>query len=506
MNLNNEHIDYINTWKADWNKFAREYFRVTLDPDQAAILEAIQHNRRVSVRSGTARGKDFVAAVASLCFLYLHYPSKVILTAPTDRQVKKIMLSEVKKLYNKALFPLGGKVLNDAITFEKDSTWYLLGFKSSDENTESWTGFHSPNLMVVVTEASGLSQTTFDAIEGILQGNSRLVLCFNPNRASGEAYNSTRSKLYKSFKLNCLNSPNVKAKKIIIPGQVDYKWVKEKLDKGWATPIKETQINKAKHDFQFEGTWYRPTDLFRIKVLGEFPEQSEDILIPLSWIEAANEKWERISKNEEILQQYLSQTLYLGADIAGMGRDLTSLCHRYENYVHRFEPVSSNDHMVASGTIKQILKRKNSYAFIDTIGEGAGVYSRLDEQGVKNAISCKGSYHAKGLTDITGEYKFLNLRAYMYWALRDAINPNNPNSLALPKDEDLTQELTETKWEFGSDGKIKIEPKEKIKERIGRSPDKADSLSYSFYPMSRVQIEKIKPVNIHQLRGMGVHI
>jgi len=49
-------------------------------------LEAIQAFRRTSVRSGHAAGKDYVAAVASLCFLYLNIPSKVINTAPpTDR-------------------------------------------------------------------------------------------------------------------------------------------------------------------------------------------------------------------------------------------------------------------------------------------------------------------------------------------------------------------------------------------------------------------------------------
>ena len=134
------------------------------------------------------------------------------------------MLSEISKIYKNARINLGGELWTHKITFS-DSDWFLLGFKTKDKKPEDWTGFHSPNLMVVVTEASGIDQVTFDAIEGILTGNSRLVLIFNPNRTTGEAYQSTRSPLYEKFKLNCLNAVNVRAKKILIPGQVDFEWI-----------------------------------------------------------------------------------------------------------------------------------------------------------------------------------------------------------------------------------------------------------------------------------------
>ena len=49
-----------------------------------------------------------------------------------------------------------------------------------ENNTEAWSGFHAVNTMFVVTEASGLSEAVFNAIEGNLQGNSRLLLVFNP--------------------------------------------------------------------------------------------------------------------------------------------------------------------------------------------------------------------------------------------------------------------------------------------------------------------------------------
>ena len=118
---------------------------------------------------------------------------------------------------------------------------------------------------------------------------------------------------------------------------------------------------------------------------------------------------------------------------------------------------------------------------IDTIGEGAGVHSRLQEMGC-NSISAKFSESAEDLHDLTGEREFANMRAYCYWAVRDALDPRLGGALALPPDDELTQELTALHWEVQSNGKIRIIPKDEIKELLGRSPDKSDALALSYFP------------------------
>ena len=90
-------IDLMRSWREDWNRFVRDGLGVTLDREQQEILSSVQFNPRTSVASGTARGKDFVAACAAISFLYLTprwntqrqliENTKVALTAPTDRQV-----------------------------------------------------------------------------------------------------------------------------------------------------------------------------------------------------------------------------------------------------------------------------------------------------------------------------------------------------------------------------------------------------------------------------------
>ena len=493
-------------WKDDWNKFATDVGGVCLDKEQQEILYAIQTGRRIFVRSGKGRGKEIVADIASVSFLYLtvfdddwnFHATKVVNTAPTGRQIRNIMIPEISKFFSKGYAKgyLPGRMMADGIRFGEDilRDWYMVGFKAGDDAIEAWSGIHAPNVMVVVTEASGIDQITFDSIEGILQGNSRLVLIFNPNRMTGEAYKSQTSPQYRKFVLNCMNAPNVineakyrrgeitqaEFKKLWIPGQVDYTWLDEKVRKpGWATIISEKDVNPAEFDFEWEGNWYRPSDLFRVKVLGEFPKESEEQLIPIAWVEAAQQRW----------QQYVEQgwdlpdPLRLGADIAGMGRDMTVFCKRFGVFVDSFDVYPKTTHMEDAGRIKHLLAgHRNSKGFIDTIGEGAGVYSRLEEQGVTNAISVKFSEGARGLTDETQGYEFANMRAYLFWCIRDWLNPAFGSEACLPPDDELTEELTTIEYKFQSNGKILIQEKDEIKKKIGRSPDKADALANTFYP------------------------
>lgn len=480
-----DEVQIISEYRADWNRFAREILNVRLDSEQQQILSAVQKNRRVAVSSGNARGKDYVAAVAALCFLYLNSPSKVVCTAPTGRQVTAIMMSEISKIHNQTRIPLGGELLSNMIKFPSDPDWFLIGFKAGDKATESWSGFHSPNIMVVVTEASGIEQTTFDAIEGILTGNSRLLIVFNPNRITGQVYKAMRSPEYVKFTLNSLFAPNVTSKKIIYPGQVDWQWINERVKPGWVTEISADEADKTKHDFQWEGKWYRPGILFLVKVIGQFPPEGEDILIPFSWLEAANDRWRKLQGNVP------PAMLKLGVDVAGMGSDNTVFVPRREKYIEGFEvipmpPVKSEIHMKTAGLIKNRIA-SGGLALIDTVGEGAGVFSRLVEQQVGGAVSVKGSESAEGLTDITGARTFANMRAYLHWAVRDALDPAFGFNLAIPPCPELEEEISAIHWTTRSNGKIIIEDKDDIKKVIGRSTDYIDPLANTFYPVQLMQ-------------------
>ncbi len=491
---NDSNISVYRAWQNDWNKFVRDVLKARLDNEQKAIINSVQFNSMTAVASGTSRGKDFVAACASLCFLYLTPKfdakgnlienTKVAMTAPTGRQVTNIMVPEIRRLMRNAKVLPGRIVSGDIRTSYEE--WFLTGFKADDDNEEAWSGFHAANTMFVVTEASGISERVFSAIEGNLQGNSRLLLVFNPNVPYGYAARAMTSNRFKKFRLNSLNAENVVNKKVTIVGQVDYEWVVDKIQ-NWCTVIAPSDFNEGEGDFHYEldgiSRTYRPNDLFRVKILGIFPKVGEDVLIPLHWIELANSRW--IERNQFVVVSELGSKK-IGADIAGMGRDSSVLCNRFDDYVEAFLSYQSGgraDHMAIAGRLAQALTANpDNKAFIDTIGEGAGVYSRLIELGYENAISCKFSEGARGLKDETGIYEFTNMRAFLFWAVRDWLNPANKHEACLPQNDKFAEEATSIKWKFQSDGKIFIEPKEDIKKRIKRSPDHFDSLACTFYP------------------------
>lgn len=478
-------------WRKDWNLFCKEVLHVNLDEEQQAIISAVQTNKMVAVASGTSRGKDFVAACAAMCFMYLTprwnknhrliENTKIAMTAPTGRQCINIMIPEIARLFrNSKVLP--GRMLSDGIR-TNSAEWFLTAFKASDDNTEAWSGFHAVNTMFIVTEASGVSETTFNAIEGNLQGNSRLLLVFNPNVTTGYAAKAMKSSRFKKFRLNSLNAENVVKKRNVIPGQVDYEWVKDKVH-NWCELIQKEDFNSGEGDFMFEGSFYRPNDLFRIKVLGLFPKATEDTLIPIEWLELAHDRWKNLKAENFVSRKYAR----VGIDVAGMGRDSSCFVPRYGNYVPEIKIHQSGgkaDHMKVAGVAVQWLCEKNAKVMIDTIGEGAGVYSRLLELGYDNAYSCKFSEGTKGLHDITGQYEFANMRAYCYWAVRDWLNPKNGFHPALPPCDELDAELTEVHWSFQSSGSIIIEPKDNIKSRLKRSPDRSDALASTFYPNTK---------------------
>lgn len=483
----NKYDKKMRAWRRDWTLFAKEVLHARLDDEQKAILRAVQTERMVAVASGTARGKDYIAAVACLCFMYLTprwkdgklvKNTKIAMTAPTDRQVRNIMVPEVRRLF-KSAGVLPGRLVGYDIRTQYEE-WFLTGFKSSADNTEAWSGFHAVNTMFVVTEASGISETIYNAIEGNLQGNSRLLIVFNPNVTTGYAAKAMKSARFKKFRLNSLHAENVVSKKEVIPGQVDYEWVKDKVET-WCIRIRKEEFNDGEGDFEWEGSWYRPNDLFRVKVLGMFPKVSEYVLIPYEWIELANQRWMEL--REEGFEP--KKKCRLGVDVAGMGRDSSVLAPRYGNYLAEFEVHNSAgvaDHMHVAGMTIPYLKKKGVKAFIDTIGEGAGVYSRLKELGYQHAYSCKFSEGANNLHDITEVYTFANMRAYLYWALRDWLNPKNGFQPAVPPNDFFLQECTEVHWKFQSSGSIIMESKDDIKKRLGRSTDFLDAVANTFYP------------------------
>lgn len=195
-------------------------------------------------------------------------------------------------------------------------------------------------------------------------------------------------------------------------------------------------------------------------------------VLPRSWVHAAMQRWVKRSGNGNVV----------GADIARGGDDKTVFAPRdgdyyYPLFKHPGVETPDSDAVLAF-IVTDGLDKKGVRYNVDVIGIGASVY----DMGRKYEYEMVPINFGAGsdATDKSGTLRFINLRAEVYWAFREALDPKSGREIMLPPDDELEADLCAARWAPQSNG-IKIEAKEEIKKRIGRSPDCADAVVLSNY-------------------------
>ena len=118
------------------------------------MLWSVRKHKRTAVRSGNTIGKSFVAADVVMDWLFTHRPSKVVTTASSCKQVEEILWKEIRVAVSHSKWPIDTKPLNTAWNFSDD--WFAIGI--STDTPVNLQGFHSPALLVLIDEASGISK------------------------------------------------------------------------------------------------------------------------------------------------------------------------------------------------------------------------------------------------------------------------------------------------------------------------------------------------------------
>lgn len=120
---------------------------------QEEVLWSVRKNKRTVVKSGNTIGKSFIAADVVMDWLSTHTEAKVITTAPTFTQVEEILWKEIRSYCFQSKIPIGVEPLNVQLKF--NDNLFALGISTNE--TGRMQGFHSPHLLVVLDEASGIS-------------------------------------------------------------------------------------------------------------------------------------------------------------------------------------------------------------------------------------------------------------------------------------------------------------------------------------------------------------
>jgi hypothetical protein len=203
-------------------------------------------------------------------------------------------------------------------------------------------------------------------------------------------------------------------------------------------------------------------------------------VIPSSWILAAQDRWHALQpRHEKGPMDSLGVDVARGgnmgaAEVSQGGSDELVISPRYGTYfdhqvIHK--GVDINDGAKAATLI--LAQRKDEAPIhIDVVGVGTSPYDFLCVNNIYT-IAINGASSARG-TDASGLLRFFNYRAQLHWRMREALDPANPEPIALPPDPQLTADLAAPRWWLGKSG-IQVESKDDIKKRLGRSPDRGEA-------------------------------
>lgn len=467
-------------WRNDPVLFMREVLSFEPDDWQIDVAHDLRDYARVSVKSGQGVGKTGVEATLLLWFLVCFPYSRIVATAPTKQQLHDVLWSEVDKwMNNSPLLPLMVKWTKTYVYLRGyEKRWFAVARTAT--KPENMQGFHEDNMLFIVDEASGVADPIMEAITGTLSGeNNKLLLMGNPTKTSGTFYDSHTADraLYRCHTVNSENSRRTNKDNIAA--------MKRKYGEN--------------------------SNVVRVRVYGEFPEQEDDVFIPISFLEQSIKtemseatarafgKYRDGAGNLQPIDVSGVERIEIGCDVARFGDDKTCIGYRVNEVVQIYKKYNGKDTTWTTGTIAKLYKElKQRFQFkgqigvkVDDGGVGGGVVDQLRNLRksepavfgdmvilpVNFGVSIKHRYYADSTT-------------YMMGVVRDLIAPydnfGHPHTpeIVLPDDSDLIGQLSCRKCEFLPNGKQKVESKQDMKDRGLSSPDEGDCILLVCLPLN----------------------
>ena len=204
---------------------------------------------------------------------------------------------------------------------------------------------------------------------------------------------------------------------------------------------------------------------YRQEFLCDFSASSDDALIP---IDLAEEAGRRTVADRD----YTRAPSVIGVDVARFGDDASVICHRQGLVCHPIQMFRGLPGDVLAERVAQVIQDHRPAAVnIDAGGPGASAIDTLRRWSYEvNEVQFGGMPGQPG--------KYFNKRAEMWCQLRDWLRLGG----AIPKEDvELRADLAAPRYGFADDGhRLKLESKDRIKERLGRSPDRGDALALTF--------------------------
>lgn len=460
----------------------------TLWPRQQEILRALTTEPRIAIRSGQKCGKSRLVVIAALWFVCCFPNAQVIMTAPTARQVREILWKELRFVCQNACRPLGafpGKTPAGGMRWTDGRQ--IIGFSVTDTKSENMAGTSGARLMYVIDEASGFSNTVFEAIEGNLGGSKfgRLLAISNPTQPSGFFFDAFH-RLASSWCRFALSSEEASQYADEFPGL-----------------MRPDTIERKARDEGRDSPW------FRIRILGEFPKSAVNSVVSLADIDASKERFlvETFKRfclarmldqdrhgsqdiyaftDEQVCRLYTPTdgVLELGVDVARFGDDATVIRPKRGRYLLPYRMVRGFDTQEVTGAIIAMVRDmrvgdERVLVKVDGIGYGAGVVDALRREEFRRMVEVVDVNVSERSDD---PERWPNLRSQLWFSIPDFFASGGClHDARGDEDGKLDSELLTPTYKIDPQGRQVVEPKSDTKQRLGRSPDRADATTLAIY-------------------------
>lgn len=437
--------ELIPSWREKPYRMVKDVWGIDPENYQVRTLEALAKDHHVSVRSGHGIGKTATEAWAIWWALVCYFPVKCPCTAPNGNTLYDILWAELTK-WHRAMPPWLRSSYGITAThaqlkrYEKES--FATARTARKEAPEALQGFHvAPEtggiVLFTVEEASGVPGEVFEVAEGAMSSeNAYSLMCGNPTRRTGYFAESHKAKrgFFTAIHVSCLDSP-----------RVDRNWIRRMREK-----------------------WGTDSNVYRVRVLGEFPESDDDALIPFGWIDGA------INRD---VQPYGDRVW--GLDVARSGNNRNVLIKRCANVI--LEPHKAWRERDTTRTVGRVVQEwdltpeeeRPMVIYVDSIGVGGPVADQLRDKGLPAR-----DVNVAEMPSLKSQFN--NRRSELCFDVRDWFETM---AVSIPDDSEIIGECSIMPMlPPTANGKNIIPPKDKIKDllEIEASPDVFESLQITF--------------------------
>lgn len=459
-------------------RFVDRYIPTEQQQEIFKILpKAIKEGKSIAIKSGHGIGKTAAIAVIILWFISVFPFPKIVATAPSKGQLLDVLWPEIKKWQRNFRFGKDYEWTKTRLSHSQYGEDWFASARTSNK-PEAMAGIHGEHVLLIFEEASGIPQEVFTTMEGAETDEGALkILISNPTKTTGAFYDAfhKNKEEYYTFTFSCLDSPRVK--------------------KGYAEKIaRKYGIN---------------SNIYRVRVLGEFPLQEDDVIIGIDTVERAQERFMNLSKEDIEKIQSEGDEISFGVDVARFGDDESTIYTNIGTHVFKEKVIAKNDTMQLASIVANLRKHKyknfkKAYFNIDETGVGSGTLDRLyqlqgDGELPEDDIILGVANNRRAIDS----QEYANIISELWFAfgkfLKDegSLQPDDLEEL-----NNIQQQLCSRKYFLDSKGRIIIESKDNLKKRLsGVSPDRADgailSRAHKILPdvMTSVgSVEETKPV------------